>query len=146
MPFLNGHDDAIRHVLNESQTIAVVGHSNNPDRASYQIAQFLSHLGYAVIPVNPMIQKIGDAICYPALADIPYGVDIVNVFRRSEHLLGVIDEAIAIGAATIWAQIGVSDQRALQKALSADLNVIMDTCIKNECIRLGITSEIRHDG
>ena len=140
MPYLNGHDDDIREVLHRSRTIALVGHSDKPDRASYQIAQFLNRLGYVVIPVNPRIRCVEQSVRYPSLSAVPTPVDIVNVFRRSEYLAGVMDEAIAIGAPTVWAQTGVSERLALQKALDAGLNVIMDRCIKVECIRLGISS------
>ncbi len=136
MPYLNDRDDVLRQILMVSQTIAIVGHSDKPDRASYQVAQYLRQVGYIVIPVNPAVERIGNDISYPSLSDIPISVDIVNVFRRPEHLFSILDEAIALNLPTIWTQLGTADEQALQKALDAGLNVIMDRCIKVEHHRL----------
>ncbi len=136
MPNLNEDDAAMREVLANSRVIAVVGYSDRPDRPSYQIAQFLRKAGYAVYPVNPTIKEIDGQPCYAALRDIPEPIDIVNIFRRSEYLDEVVDEAIQVGAKTVWAQLGISDDRAVQKALAAGLNVAANTCIKIDSIRL----------
>lgn len=136
----NPSDDDMRNVLQESRTIAVVGHSNKPTRASYQIAKFLRSVGYIVVPVNPMISSIEGTACYSKLEDIPLSIDIVNVFRRSQYLLDIVDEAIALEIPTVWAQIGVSDVHAQQKAMESSLNVIMDRCIKVEYIRLRMSN------
>ncbi len=129
-------DRNIREILINAKVIAVVGHSHKPERTSYQIAQFLSRCGYVVYPVNPFVTTINGLPCYPALTEVPCAVDIVNVFRRSEYLSEIVEQAIAIGAKTVWAQLGVFDQEAGQKALDAGLNVVMDTCIKIEYLRL----------
>jgi predicted CoA-binding protein len=110
--------------------IAVVGHSDNPHRTSYQIAAYLRQAGYRVYPVNPTVNEIDGEPCYPTLAAVPEPIDIVNVFRRSEYLPGVVEEAIAVGARSIWAQLGVYDSGAEQRANAAGLPVVMDTCIK----------------
>lgn len=136
MPYLNHDDDALRRVLQESRAIAVVGYSNKPDRASYQVAQYLQQVGYTVIPVNPAVERIGPLISYPSLSAVPVPVDIVNVFRRSDYLPEIVEDAIALGLPTVWAQLGVSNDEALQIALDADLNVIMDKCIKVDHHRL----------
>ncbi|MDM9381768.1 CoA-binding protein [Chlorogloeopsis sp. ULAP01] len=138
MPLLKGNDDAMREVLAQSKVIAVVGHSNKPERTSYQIAQFLRSVGYTVYPVNPTVNKIDSQLSYSSLKEIPETVDIVNVFRRFEYLDEVVDEVIAIKAKTVWAQLGIYNQQAAQKALDAGLNVIMDACIKVEYLRLRI--------
>ncbi len=135
---LNAHPDAMRDVLETARTIAVVGHSDRPDRTSYQIAAFLRRVGYTVYPVNPTLETIGEERCYHSLAELPQPVDIVNVFRRSEYLGEVVDEAIAAGAKTVWAQLGVVDEAAQQRALTAGVHMAMDTCIKVDYMQLGI--------
>ncbi len=138
MPLFKGNDSAMRDVLTHAKVIAVVGHSDKPERTSYQIAQFLRSVGYTVYPVNPTVKEIDGQLSYPSLQEIPEAVDIVNVFRRSEYLSEIVDEAIAVNAKTVWAQLGVSNQQAAQKALDAGLNVVMDACIKVEYLQLGI--------
>lgn len=136
MANLNQNDKAMRDVLVSARVIAVVGHSNQPHRTSYQIAQYLRRAGYTVYPVNPTVSTIDGQRSYASLAEVPEPIDIVNVFRRSEYLSGVVDEAIRVGAKAIWAQLGVVDEAARQKALAAGLDVAMDVCIKVEHIRL----------
>lgn len=119
-----------REILQAAKVIAVVGHSNDPSRTSYQIGKFLKQVGYTVYAVNPTLDEIDGEQVYHALADVPEPIDIVNVFRRSEFLDGVVDEAIAVKAKTVWAQLGVFDTAAAAKAEQAGLAVVMDTCIK----------------
>jgi uncharacterized protein len=138
MPLLKRNDNAMRDVLARAKVIAVVGHSDKPERTSYQIAQFLRSVGYTVYPVNPTVKEIDGQLSYSSLQEIPEAVDIVNIFRRSEYLGEIVDEAIAINAKTVWAQLGISNQQAAQKALDAGLNIVMDACIKVEYLRLGI--------
>lgn len=138
MTLLNNNDQAMRQVLTEAQVIAVVGHSDRPDRTSYQIAQYLRHAGYTVYPINLTVSEIDSQPSYASLKDVPEPIDIVNVFRRSEHLSGVVDEAIAAGASTVWAQLGVADDDAARKAQDAGLHIAMDTCIKVDHLRLGV--------
>lgn len=128
-------------LLINAKVIAVVGHSDKPNRTSYQIAQFLRNVGYIVYPVNPQVKEIDSQPSYPSLKEIPEPVDIVNIFRRSEYLSEIVNEAIDINAKTIWAQLGVFDEVAAQKALNAGLNVVMDACIKVEYLRLGVGSQ-----
>ena len=136
MPNLKHDDDALLAVLTSTKTIAVVGHSDKRDRTSYQIAQFLRQVGYIVYPVNPLVQEIDGQLCYPSLKDIPQTIDIVNIFRRSEYLPAIVEEAIAINAKTVWAQLGIWEPVSAQTALDAGLHVIMDACIKIEYLRL----------
>jgi uncharacterized protein len=138
MPDLRTNDAALRDVLLQAKTIAVVGHSDRPNRPSYQIAQFLRQAGYVVYPVNPAVTSIDGQPCYASLADVPVPIDIVNVFRRSEQLPGVAEEAIAIHAGTFWAQLGLSHPDAAKRAIDSGLNVVMDACIKIEYLRLNI--------
>jgi uncharacterized protein len=135
---LNANPEAMRDVLASARTIAVVGHSDRPDRTSYQIAAFLRRAGYTVYPVNPTLDQIDGERCYHALSELPEPVDIVDVFRRSEYLGGVVDEAIAAGAKTIWAQLGIIDEAAQERALAAGVNMAMDSCIKVDYYRLDI--------
>lgn len=133
---LNVNDRLKRDILTNSQVIAVVGHSDQPDRTSYQIAKFLQQVGYRVYPVNPIVKEIDGQPSYASLKDIPESVDIVNVFRRSEYLSEIVEAAIAINAKTIWTQLGVKDWQSANKALDGGLNLAMDVCIKLEYLRL----------
>lgn len=138
MPNLKDDENAMRDVLINAKVIAVVGHSDKPKRTSYRIARFLRDVGYKVYPVNPTVSEIDGQPSYTSLKDVPEPVDIVNVFRRSEYLPEVVDEAIAVNAKTVWTQLGVYDELSAQKALDAGLNVVMDACIKIEYLRLGV--------
>lgn len=119
-----------RQLLESAKVIAVVGYSNDPTRTSYQIGKFLKQVGYTVYPINPTVSEIDGEQVYATLADVPEPIDIVNVFRRSEFLDGVVDEAIAVKAKAVWAQLGVFDNDAAAKAEAAGLTMVMDTCIK----------------
>ncbi|GIK65887.1 MAG: CoA-binding protein [Chloroflexota bacterium] len=123
-------DTQMRELLTRSKVIAVVGHSDNPGRTSYQIAQYLKRAGYKVYPVNPTVSEIDGAKCYPDLASVPEPIDIVNVFRRSQYLADIFDEAVEVGAKSVWAQLGVVDILLEAKAEDIDYPLVMDTCIK----------------
>jgi predicted CoA-binding protein len=139
MTNLNQKPEAIRELLEKAQTIAVVGHSDNPNRTSYRIAQFLRGVGYTVYPVNPTITEIDGQPCYASLADVPDHIDIVNVFRRAEFLQDVVQEAIQVKAGAVWGQLDVDDPFAVKAAEAAKLPIVTDQCIKVEFGRLGIT-------
>lgn len=133
MAFENPSRDHIREILKSSNTIAVVGLSDKPDRVSYMVSEAMQKKGYRIIPVNPTVQgTILGETCYPSLADIPESVDIVNVFRRSEQTVPVAEEAAAIKAKVLWLQLGISNEEAARIASEAGLEVIMDRCIKVE--------------
>ena len=136
MANLNENDQAMHDVLAKAKVIAVVGHSDKPHRTSHRIAQYLRAAGYTVYPVNPTVDTIDGEKSYASLADVPEPIDIVDVFRRSEHLPGIVDAAIAVGAKAIWTQLGVVDIDAQQQALDAGLDVAADVCIKVEHRRL----------
>ncbi len=129
-------DAALRDILSEAKVVALVGYSDDPSRPSYQIGQFLKRVGYHVYPVNPTIEQIDGDRVYATLADVPEKIDVVNVFRRSEYLAGVVDEAITVGAPVVWAQFGVSDPGAARKGEDAGVRVIMNNCIKISYLHL----------
>jgi len=120
----------ITAILNTCKTIAVVGLSPKENRPSNDVARYLIAAGFTVIPVNPGQTEILGKKCYPNLTAIPVPVDLVNIFRRSEDVGPVVDEAIAIQAKTIWMQQGITNATAATKAKNAGLQVIMDRCIK----------------
>jgi predicted CoA-binding protein len=141
MSFANPSDETIKAILSKPTTVAVVGCSDNPDRDSLRIAQLLKAKGFHVIPVNPQLQRddLRDALgerCYPDLASIPEPVEFVDVFRRSEYLSAIAEEAIAKGAKVLWGQLGVVDEAAAATARKAGLIVIMDRCPAIEYRRL----------
>ena len=122
--------DEQRNLLENARVIAVVGHSDKPNRTSYRIAQYLRHMGYTVYPVNPTVSEIDGEPCYPDLASVPEPIDIVNVLRRSEYLADIVHEALAVNAKSVWAQLGVEDDTASRLASEADLPIVMNNCIK----------------
>ena len=129
-------DKMIGQILRTANTIAVVGASPKPWRDSGSIAQFLKARGYTVIPVNPAYNDVLGMKCYPDLASTKAQIDIVDIFRKPEQVLPLIDEAIAVGASTVWMQLEVVNEEAAQRAEKAGLNVIMDKCIAVEHRRL----------
>jgi len=123
-------------ILNSSRTIAVVGLSPEPDRPSYQVARYLKEQGYRIVPVNPGAKEILGELCYPTLSSIPEVVDAVDIFRRSEEVPAVVEEAIRIGAKAVWMQEGVIDEAAAARAREAGLLVVMDRCMLKQHRRL----------
>jgi hypothetical protein len=119
----------LRDLLQRSKVIAVVGHSEKTYRTSYRIAQYLREAGYKVYAVNPTVDQIDGEKSYPNLAAIPESIDIVDVFRRSEHLQGIVEDAIAAKAKAIWTQLGIVDLDAARRAETAGLDVVLDRCI-----------------
>lgn len=117
-------------VLGVVRTIAVVGLSPKTDRPSHQVARYLLETGYTVIPVNPGQDEILGQTCYPNLAAVPVAVDMVNIFRRSQDVMPVVEEAIRIRAKTVWMQVGIIDHSAARRAEQAGLTVIMDRCLR----------------
>ena len=126
----------LRRVLKQSRTIAVVGLSADWFRPSYFAAKYMQEHGYRIIPVNPKYPEILGEKCYPDLRSIPEPVDIVDVFRKPADAVPIAEEAVAIGAKTLWLQIGVINEDARRIAESAGLTVIMDRCVKIEYARL----------
>ena len=129
-------DREVSEILRQAKTIAIVGLSDNPDRPSYEVAEYLQEKGYRIIPVNPTIDQALGEKSYPDLASVPGEVDIVDIFRRPEHVLGIVEAAIAKGIPTVWMQLGIVNEEAAELARSAGLNVIMDRCLHLEHFRL----------
>jgi predicted CoA-binding protein len=126
--------DPIRELLKSSKNIVVVGCSAKPDRDSHRVAAYLQQMGYRVIPVNPALDEVLGVICYPDLASIPpdVTVDVVDVFRRPEHVPPIVEAAIARGAGAVWLQLGVTNPTAEGRAAEAGLQVVSNRCIKIE--------------
>ena len=128
MNFINDQAAAIPNILKNTTTIAVVGLSPKPSRPSNQVAQYLKDAGYTIIPVNPGQDTLLGLPCYPSLQAIPEPVDMVDIFRRSEFVLPIVAEAIAIKAKVVWMQSGIINEAAARLAEEAGLTVIMDRC------------------
>jgi predicted CoA-binding protein len=120
----------IRQLLEDAKTIAVVGASSDPSRPSHGIFAKLAEYGYRVVPVNPNESAVLGHTAFPRLEDVPFPVDIVNVFRRPEYTPEIADAAVAIGARVLWLQSGISNEVAAERAKAAGLVVVMDACIK----------------
>src|SRR5687767_8241931 len=127
--------EAIDEILKDCRTIAVVGLSSSPARASNGVAGYMRRQGYKVIPVNPNEEKVFGDKSYPSLADVPGKIDLVDIFRRSEEAGKVVDEAIEVGAKAVWLQEGVIDHEAAGRAREAGLLVVMDRCWLKEHAR-----------
>ncbi len=132
--------DVPRKILESYRTWAVVGLSPDPDRPSHGVAARLQSWGYTVVPVNPHCSEVLGERAYPDLASVPPdpAVEVVDIFRRSEHAGGHVDEAIAIGARAVWMQLGVIDEEAAERARAAGLDVVMDRCPAIEGRRIGL--------
>ena len=126
----------LRRILKGCRTIAVVGLSNEWHRPSYFAAKYMQQHGYRVIPVNPRYTEVLGEPCYPSLADIPGKVDLVDVFRRTEDVLQIAQQAVQIGAQCLWQQIGVMNLEADALAREAGLDSVMNRCVKIEHARL----------
>lgn len=118
--------DQVEEQLEGSRTIAVVGLSPRPERPSHYVARYLQEQGYRIIPVNPHLEEALGERAYPDLRSVPVPVDMVDIFRRPEHVAGVVQQAIEVGAKYIWMQDGVVDERAAALARDAGLSVVMD--------------------
>src|SRR3954447_13619349 len=129
MAYANPPDTELKRLLTEATTIAMVGASSNPDKTSHGIMQKLQNVGYRVIPVNPRETEILGERSYPSLVDVPERIDIVDVFRRAEDTPGIADEAVTIGAKTLWLQSGIANEDAAERASKGGLTVVMDACI-----------------
>jgi predicted CoA-binding protein len=125
-----------KRILTEYHTVAIVGASANPERPSNRVARYLDGHGFNIIPVNPSIQELLGKKSYPDLTSIPEKVEVVDIFRKSEDVEPIVDEAIKIGAKVVWMQENVVNQKAADKAKKAGLLVVMDKCMRKEHIRL----------
>ena len=129
MAHRNPPDQDLTQLLTGASTIAMVGASSNPERASYGIMRKLQQVGYRVIPINPRETEILGERAYPSLADVPGKIDIVDVFRRAEETPPIADEAVKVGAKALWLQTGIANEEAAARAEAGGLTVVMDACI-----------------
>jgi len=132
MAYSHPSREDIKRLLQESETIAVVGLSDKPDRTSYMVSQAMQAKGYRIVPVNPQADTVLGEPCYKSLADIPFPVDIVNVFRRAEHCPPVVEQAVKLKPKAIWLQLGIVSEESADIAAKAGVPFIMDRCIKVE--------------
>jgi predicted CoA-binding protein len=135
--YKNPNADEIKHLLEESRNVAVVGLSDSPYRTSHAIARILQSWGYRIFPVNPNLTGpvLGEEP-YASVPEIPEPIDIVDVFRRSEKVAPIAEDAVAAGAKALWMQSGVVNEEAARYAEEHGLTVVMDRCIKVEHARL----------
>lgn len=124
--------DPIREVLSRARTIAVVGLSDNPLRASHGVSAYMQAQGYKIIPVNPSITEALGETAYPSLLDVPDKIDIVDIFRRPEYVEDIVDQAIQLKIPAVWMQEEVINEAAAAKARKAGMFVAMDLCILKE--------------
>lgn len=130
MSWENPANETIKSILESAKTIAVVGLSNNPERTSYQISKAMQDSGYKIIPVNPTVDEVLGEKSYSSLTEIEENIDVINVFRRPEHLPSVAKEAAETNCKVFWAQQGVVNEEAYDYLKERDFTVIMDLCIK----------------
>jgi predicted CoA-binding protein len=125
----NPPGDVVRRLLEDARTIAVVGASSKPERPSHGVMKRLLALGYRVVPVTPNEREVLGQRAYASLSEVPFPIDIVDVFRRSDAVLPIVDDAIAVRAKSLWLQQGVIHEEAAARAKAAGLTVVMDSCI-----------------
>jgi hypothetical protein len=148
MSFANPDDDALRALFARTRTIAVVGLSPHPARPSFRVAQAMQRYGYRIVPVRPLVDEVLGEKAYPSLADIPFAVDLVDVFRAAEHVPAIVEQCLALHCmhrpfstvhhlpAAIWIQEGIVHETAAQHAQAGGMTVVMDRCLIKEYVRL----------
>lgn len=124
--------EEIAAILRESRVVAVVGLSPDPGRPSYQVARYLKEHGYRIVPVNPACTQVLGEQCYPSLQEIPFSIDVVDIFRRAEAIPAIVEEAIRVQARAVWMQLGLEHQEAARRAREQGLRVVMNRCMKIE--------------
>ena len=131
-------DQRIREILKETRNVAVVGLSPKESRPSFRVASYLKAVGYRIVPIRPGVHAVLGEKAYPSLTDIPpeIEIDVVDIFRRPEEVLPIVEEAIKRGAKTIWMQEGIINKEAAQKAIGAGMKVVMDRCMLKDHQRL----------
>jgi hypothetical protein len=123
-------DVKLRRILETTRSVAVVGISDKEDQANHSVPRYLQSQGYKIFPVNPRLEEVLGEKSYPDLLSIPEEVDVVEIFRRSEAVPEIVDQAIQIGAKVVWMQEGIVNEAAADAALEAGLEVVMDTCMR----------------
>jgi predicted CoA-binding protein len=136
MSFAHPDDDALRALLARVKTIAVVGLSPQPARPSYRVAQAMQRYGFRIVPVRPLVDEVLGEKAYARLADIPFKVDLVDVFRAAEHVPAIVEQCLALHLPAIWIQEGIVHEDAARQAQATGMTVVMDRCILKEYVRL----------
>lgn len=136
MSFANPDDTALRELFDRVKTIAVVGLSPQLARPSFRVAAAMQRYGYRIIPVRPLVDEVLGEKAYASLADIPFSVDLVDVFRAAEHLPAIVEQCLALHLPSIWIQEGIVHQDAAQLARAGAMTVVMDRCLLKEYVRL----------
>ena len=121
--------DPVAEILKKCKTIAVVGLSSNPMRPSFEVTEYMQRASYRIIPVNPNETEVLGQKSYARLEDVPEKIDVVDIFRRAEHVPEVVESAIRVGARVVWMQLGIENEEAAERARAAGLAVVEDACI-----------------
>ena len=136
MSFSNPDDDALRALFDRVRTIAVVGLSPQPARPSFRVAQAMQRYGFRIVPVRPLVDSVLGEQAYASLADIPFQVDLVDVFRAAEHVPAIVEQCLALHLPSIWIQEGIVHDAAAHHAQTGGMTVVMDRCLLKEYVRL----------
>jgi predicted CoA-binding protein len=136
MSFANPDDAALRALLQQVRTIAVVGLSPQPDRPSYHVARAMQRFGFRIVPVRPGVREVLGEQAYASLAEIPFAVDLVDVFRAAEHVPAIVDACLALHSPALWLQEGIVAEAAARRARDAGMTVVMDRCLYKDYVRL----------
>lgn len=136
--FANPSPEALRALLQETETIAIVGLSPKPDRPSHEVAKAMQGFGYRIIPVRPATATVLGEKAYARLDEVPDKIDLVNVFRAAEHLDAIVDECIALKIPALWIQEGIVNEAAAQRARQAGMTVVMDRCTYKDYVALSV--------
>jgi predicted CoA-binding protein len=136
LSFANPDDATLRALLDRVQTIAVVGLSPRPARPSYRVAQAMQAYGFRIVPVRPLVDAVLGEKAYATLADIPFPVDLVDVFRAAEHVPAIVEQCLALHLPSIWIQEGIVADAAAQRAQAGGMTVVMDRCLLKDYVRL----------
>lgn len=136
MSYVNPDDDVLRALFDRIKTIAVIGLSPQPARPSYRVAQAMQHYGYRIVAVRPRVDEVLGEKAYASLADIPFRVDLVDVFRAAEHLPAIVAQCLALHLPSIWIQEGIVAETAALQAQAGGMVVVMDRCILKDYVRL----------
>ena len=136
MNFDNPGDAALRDLLRSVRTIAVVGLSPQPARPSFRVAQAMQRYGFRIVPVRPLVDEVLGEKAYASLADIPFPVDLVDVFRAAEHVPAIVEQCLALHLPAIWIQEGIVAEAAARQAQAGGMTVVMDRCLLKDYVRL----------
>ncbi|MDO9220088.1 MAG: CoA-binding protein [Thiobacillus sp.] len=136
MNFTNPDDATLRALFERIQTIAVVGLSPQPTRPSYRVAQAMQRYGFRIVPVRPLVDSVLGETAFATLADIPFQVDLVDVFRAAEHVPAIVEQCLALHLPSIWIQEGIVHDDAAHRAQTGGMTVVMDRCLLKEYVRL----------